>query len=440
MAMRLEASSRAVCRVGFVFPVFARIGFIIALVMTLMASPSGSMTALASGEGDMNAAAADAYTKAREAREAGDMEGSLKWLQAAYKSDPQALLLYNIARVLEVLGNYKKAYESYLRLQATPGVSEKLLNLASFQSEELKPKLKEGFVLVSGGPDGGTFYLDGEAQEAVGDEVSTEPGAHTAFIVDKSGAKGWFLKLKLKSGIRQQVALKDKSRKWGALSWAPVQGVSALELDGQMLPVSLETLKLVRVAPGVHKVKAIKDSGPPAELQVMVGAGKKVSIPKRLKGSPTSKVASGAEPVTAEVAATGLKKDPGLWPWVVTGTGAVLLGAGGVLYVSAMSDWDESRDIKQEWKNYNAQRIAGRPGLVRPTSTQREAAELEESGNRDATFGAVMGTLGVAAVGGGIAWWLMTRGDEAAQTAAHKGPSFWIAPAPEGVWTFGARY
>jgi len=56
----LEVLSRAVRRVDSVFAVFARAGFMVALVMALVASPLESRTALASGEGDMNEAAAAA--------------------------------------------------------------------------------------------------------------------------------------------------------------------------------------------------------------------------------------------------------------------------------------------------------------------------------------------------------------------------------------------
>ncbi|MCB9554549.1 MAG: tetratricopeptide repeat protein [Deltaproteobacteria bacterium] len=150
---------------------------LVTLVASLMLFPS-----IASADDEL---AASHFRVGQNYYRQGRYQEALGQFEQAYQLSNKAELLYNIGQTYERLGNVEKAigyYERYLKDSGSsnPTLSAKLANL--------RQRLKQTGVRVSGAPDGAQILVDGKliATAPVKDVLTLVPGSHK-IVVSKEG-------------------------------------------------------------------------------------------------------------------------------------------------------------------------------------------------------------------------------------------------------------
>ena len=357
-----------------------------ATILAIVALSGAAVAQPASGA----AAAKEAYARAVAAYQDGDYEASLKWLDSAYRSDPQPLYVYNRARTLDALGRVGEAYETFLRVVATPLVPEDLKKLASAQTQRTERLARRAGLRPLPLAPGAVLIVDGQLVSDPRLDLDLAPGKHVACLVSGDGACVSCWQREIPAGIRLAVpfpAAGPRARLTVQKGAAPAK----LRVDGADVVARLDRLTEIDLDAGRHELVL----GGPA------GATRMVAV---------ELVPGEARPLAGAAAITGPAVAPaerGPWPWVTVGVGGAALLTGAALLIA-------SRRVTS--------RDADAAGVI-TGATQREHAELWEEGQREELSGVILLSAGGAALVGGLTWALLTPGPAGPRTAVVVGPS-----------------
>lgn len=148
-------------------------------------------------------------------------------------------------------------------------------------------------------------------------------------------------------------------------------------------------------------------------------------LPSALE-SPASREAGGAAIATAPVVSKGVEigDELELGPWIVMGSGGALAITGVVLGVMAASSRGEWTDFVESYEP------SGQGELIAEQSARYEELESQTKGYE--LGAAISAAVALAAIGGGVVWWLLDQPSEAeAQSAL---PTLRIAPTLKGAY------
>lgn len=331
-----------------------------------------------------NAAAADfdeLIRRAAEARDAGDAEGTLSYLEQAYQLRPIPELLNNIGRTLEELGRYDQAAEAYRRVLADPSAKPALLELDRQRLQAVEPKLGRAWLLVRS--DEASAYLDGDPVVARV-EIEVPAGPHMLELSsDRNAALVFFSAVESR---RVEIARSVRER---------VETDAAIDLEGAPVralfindrPIRSELLQLrIALPAGSYRLRVETPDGVQSK-QVRIREGHTLALRSALEPPR-----SAPPPVTTLV----MEEPRALEPWpIALGSAAVVIGAvGGLLVGLAEQDRRRVRNADRDSEGVVV-------GL-----TMIEAVRLESKANEKATAGIVTlssaGALGI----GALLWWV----------------------------------
>jgi tetratricopeptide (TPR) repeat protein len=169
----------------------------------------------------------------------------------------------------------------------------------------------------------------------------------------------------------------------------------------------------------------------PATRQVEVAEGKLVALKVRLSSltpSVTPKETAAAPAATSTSAALStevtLGPEPNLGPWIVVGTGGTVAIASVVLGVVAMG-------ARSDWETFTTDyQATGDSDAIQAGSDTYDDLKQTTEGY-ELAMGVTAG-VAVAAMAGGLIWWLVdSPSEDAPDTASF--PALYLAPSPDGV-------
>ena len=165
----------------------------------------------------------------------------------------------------------------------------------------------------------------------------------------------------------------------------------------------------------------------PVTRQVEVAEGKLVALkvtlaPLTPKETPPAPAAtSTSADLSTEIA---LGPEPNLGPWIVVGTGGAVAIASVVLGVVAMG-------ARSDWENFTAEyQAVGDGDAIQANSDTYDDLKQTTEGY-ELAMGVTAG-VAVAAMAGGLIWWLVDTPSEESPHAAAL-PTLYLAPNPHGV-------
>ncbi len=346
-----------------------------------------------------------AYQRARAAFEQQDYAGALTHLKAATTADPRPLYVYNTGRVLEALGRYAEARETYLRCAAMPATDSNVVTLSGEKAASLAEKAAAVVLVVKGLQPSELLLIDERVVGEDDGELLLKPGEHQVCRVLRGG--GRVVCARRTFGVGRRISVPAAvSAQTGALRWAGGKARS-LTLNGRTLPLDLKRLHEIVVPAGQHVVRVTGADGAVRTVRASVAPGGVVQV-----GAPVA-----VEKETPHVAGEVVSSGPGPWPWVVTGFGVAALAGGAGLMIVA----DGARDIPRDGDGF----VVG---------TRAELQQQWDDGRTPWNTGVVLVSVGAAATISGVVWALMSQdSDPKAASGA------WVAPGLGGV-TIGGSF
>ena len=234
-------------------------------------------------------------------------------------------------------------------------------------------------------PSPGTLLNIGNCYEPQGDLVRALATFEQAFIDAQRSADGNRREL-WTNAARERIASLSQRVPWLSVRGAPPG--TRVTLDGQAVEAGKGAM---RINPGRHWVEHSAPGKRTSEQSFTIASGQRLALnlPPLADDLPTP-VAEAAAPPPAP--ARSVESEFGVWPWVLGGGGAVLLGAGLVTGVMAKSKSDQ---------------------LDRECGSGPCTASLEgvrDSGQTLATVTDVLWISGALAVGVGVTLFLLDDG------------------------------
>ncbi len=163
--------------------------------------------------------AAAAYAAGTESFQNGDFRSALESFEKAYKLDPSPVLLYNLARAYEEMGNGERAIENFqLYLARQPDAADRaevetrirvtLKMLERAPSTERGPAVPSALVAVASEPAGAAVFVDDVRQPGEAPlEAQATPGRH-ALRVELSGYAPSTREIDVQAGDRAAVSMR----------------------------------------------------------------------------------------------------------------------------------------------------------------------------------------------------------------------------------------
>jgi len=263
----------------------------------------------------------EAYERALEARNRGDLDEALSFLRTAHQRDPRTIFAYNIAVLIETQGQLDRAYEAYKLVTTLPLGDEETMALAATKAARLEPLLSRGVLHCIDWPDQSVVQLDDRvlsADERVL-ELPVEPGAHQLHIYTGDGRRADIWRVTLRRATVTGCPFGDVGQTRGALSW-PGLTLERLAIDDYALLTDPTALDTVGITAGPHRVSfGVDGHAGQQQIEVIAGATTELALPST---DPPDSAPTRQRPVAA---------------MALTAGGTVLAGVGGALLTSAHS-------------------------------------------------------------------------------------------------------
>ena len=124
--------------------------------------------------------AREEFLRGQTAYQQGDFQRAVDAWRRAYEADPRPLLLYNLARAYERLGQINEALEALDEYLDRASPDDEHQSNARALSASLRERLAATAFVVVGAPDGTTIVVDGTAHSRTPrvDPIRVEPGSH----------------------------------------------------------------------------------------------------------------------------------------------------------------------------------------------------------------------------------------------------------------------
>jgi hypothetical protein len=321
--------------------------------------------------------------RARAARSAGRLDEALELMRQAYEIDPAPALLNNVAVLLEALGRYREAHDTFQRVIALPRVSAELKAKDAERVRVLERRLSQAWLRVAA-PAGFEARVDGTPWTHAG-ESDVLPGEHVVEVRDADGRSILIERTYSVTGRRSDLPTPPSLEH--ALATMVVRcpaAVAGLEIDRYTVSRPIAKDARVRIVRGSYDVRLECEGGPTYAGRVDA-THRETVIPTAEMVEPTAVVMPPPPPPEA----------PSKWPsLVVGGIGLAGVGVGAGLLVSAGADGAAIDD--------GVPMNGGRADL-----TFREAGALDDRRRTKTDVGAVVLTTGVVALVAGAVWYFL---------------------------------
>jgi len=335
--------------------------------------------------------------RAKQARDAGDYEASLDAMRRAYALEPAPELLNNVAWLLNALGRYDEAHQTYLSIAKDPNAPAGIRDLDAKRADQLAPKLAQAWLRVEAPQC--TLEIDGRTY-ALKEEIGLRDGPWRIVLRRRGTTDAILRVVELTRGRRADVRV-DPSELDPSNGRLLFEGLTANRVSVDGTVIRLDGLRTLRLRANRYEI-AIGDERPRViEVRPRATVTLATVMAPEASGTPVL-VAPAPEPAM------------NVGPPIVTALGLVLGGAAAGLLVAAESDRNTVRDAERDASGV----ITG--------ITLREADELETRANDRATAGVVIGSAALVTAIAGVVWWLVGDDEPAAVTApAGKAAATW---------------
>jgi hypothetical protein len=335
---------------------------------------------------------------------------ALKIYRETYFASEVHSLLYMVARCQEELGDLRSARASYEAFLADRDVRGAVRTKAEAALAGVTRRLRQGQLTLVGLPAGAEVKVDGRVVGKAPLAVVEADAGERTLAVALAGYEPLVQTVNVKGGEALLLRLTMRAREDtpGRLRVLVSEEGAEIAVDGEVVGTSPLADPLL-LAPGDHELAVRMDGFATRSQTVCVLPGADLATGLRLQ--PPS-------PYTP-------------WHWVAGGAGVAALVAGTVAYALGESDHDEVQS--------KAGFSAGYPG----TLTQREALDLEASGDSKKAAGyGLWTTSAVLLAGAGVLLWLdatWTPDDAPADDsdeptpAPQAPPAVGFAPIPGGA-------
>ncbi len=177
---------------------------------------------------------------------------------------------------------------------------------------------------------------------------------------------------------------------------------AAVFVDGATTPAG-QTPLTIRLAPGEHALRVTLEDYDTALQTIDLEAGQRSAITLRLEAAEAAPPPADPPPVVDR-----RPTDDGAprWlPWAVVGAGAAVAGTGAFFVTRAFDAQDE------------------RDAAIEDGGSVEDARAADDDARTFQTIGWIGVGVGVAAIGGGLAWWLLDDDGDAAVSVGPWGPA-----------------
>ena len=365
------------------------------------------------------------------ARNNGEFGRAIELLKQAHAMRPDPKLLNNLGKMLEQVGRYREAHKTYSLVADDPNADSSLRGLDAARVAALTPKLGKAWVVAEVIPADASLFVRGSKIEVpFGDEFSVKPGQNTLEIASSAEDKAVLrftgfpvdIRTKYKESLEKAVDTDALISLEGFQELVPKP--ESIAVNMYEVQSNLETLESIRMSAGRYRIQVKFSEGKPLTVQMKLSPGKKYVLAKTLaKG-----LAKRAEKLRKE--RSGMVRGmvagrSGVWPYVTTGVGVVLVGTGAAYMFMGKAD---------ENKVLNA--TTNDDGNIDGISRE-EAQALQDSAGQKKSIGAALLGVGAAAAFGGAMWWMLD--EPIPDTKKALGPVVRWAVLPNGV-VLGGRF
>ena len=392
--------------------------FKVALLILLMGTP---VIAHAQSFGDL-------MGQAVKAKNAGNFEQCLEYLEQALPlgSDEDApAILNNIGRIQELLGRYSAAFQTYSKVMNDSRTPADMKNINAARMISIQGKLKSAWLVGALEPQSAQFWLQGASVtlgEPSGNEVELVGGQGVLEGFDSQNSLTSLRFLTLPIGQRSSVneTLSTQGERDGVLSLIKTSRAGAeLSIDGYALRSDLEAVHKIRLLEGTYTLDFRNADQKVTTLNLELAAGSETSLEVLLEAHKQEREAK-----AAALLARQESTDTGsILPWILTGSGVLLAGAGGFYLWKADDERSEITSAADEF------------GVI-VGLTEAEAIEINEQADTYELAGTVLLGWGAAMIVGGVVTWLLNEStdDDAPST------TFWITPGSSPEVGVGVRF
>ena len=353
--------------------------------------------------------------KAVKARKSGNLEQASELLRQAIALNSMPELLNNLGMVYTELGRYDDAVDMYRKVVDHPDAKDDLKRLDAERIELLEPKLRRAWLSLESKHKSLQVFIDRRVKNwKRKTELEAPPGSCVLQVTSDDGSRTQLEFLDLPAGRRTSVnlSLEQRPRRLGRVLWSPPETpVTEIRIGDYKVAGDVSLLSGIHLQPGSYTIRIRQRGRQSVTQELRVGAGEATELSEVMGGAPI-----GSDPAVDD--RSGPPSLPTL-PLVTIGVGVALSGIGGALLHGAHGDRALVREAQ------------GPDGVM--TISMAEAVELETSANDQASNGAVLVGLGVAATVTGLVWWWTTGSEGSASQG------LWLAPAHDGL-AVGGRF
>ncbi len=343
--------------------------------------------------------------QASAAKNKGDLSETARLLREAIAIRPLPELRNNLGKILEQMGDYRGAVESYSKVANDPKASPNLRSLDAARIATLQSKLRSGWVLARVVPAGASILVDGRPPAAPpGEEFPVPPGSSTLEFTTADGKTGAIFAMAYPLGKRTTMVVSltglpgklitneaDSSLAaaggFGAVNLGDiVPKPASLSVDGYTLR-NAAALEQLWLPAGKRLLKLTFAKDRTIGVTVTVKEGAKMSVASLAKAALQHLAQAKTAPAPAVEEAT---LSP--WPFVLIGVGVLATGVGAFLMVDAGSDIDSLDEATRDSR-----------GVI-TSLTAAEAQSIKSLAESNAAIGGAMAGIGGALALGGIVW------------------------------------
>lgn len=324
--------------------------------------------------------------QAARAREAGKLEQSLAFMREAYAIDPQPLLLNNVGAILEQLGRYAQAVETFEKVLASKDIPPELRELDEERVARLRPKLKSAYVFLEAKTNPKLVLLMKGTTAANVEVAFAEPRpVELVAVYDRRQKSASFRFIELHLGSRATIPeLLPQPRNRQTIVFDP-PNAKRIVIDGDVFDFD-QGLASAEVDGVFYEMQTSWDPGStPFVWEGQPRTGMVIARPK--EPAPRAELDPAIDPTTTPVSEP--PPEAPVWPWISAGGGAIAAGIAVALFAGAANDVAMVNDR------------AGTNGVVLGLDRAR-AEELDASAANKGRWGVVLSITGAVAIAAGI--------------------------------------
>lgn len=323
------------------------------------------------------------HEAAHRAWMAGDLELALSLERQANAVAPSPVYMFQIARILEALGELQEAWEMYVIASANIGAEpdqDELRRLSADGAARLEAARQAAQFQFGTLPTQTIVQVDG-VFVTDGDEPFAVPaGDRQVCFVERLRRRATCLHRRATVGRRTTVALPDDTAYLASLHLPPGLTMDRVFVDGAPLLANTAEIALIAVEPGRHVFGVAHADGniDTVTHELLPGEVRALELVTRVAPPSSSGDATGA--------------------WVTTAIGGAMSIVGFALAGVAALERDAVRSAEV------------RDGLIVGMRQRDAVARLDHANNLDA-WGLGLGVSGLAVASGGLIWALAANDD-----------------------------